>query len=416
MKAEIITVGTELLMGSVIDTNSPYLAQSLESIGIGTYYKQTIGDNKQRIKESLAVAIKRADIVILAGGIGPTRDDITKEAVAEALNLDLIIDQNHLSEIEVYFKHRGRTMTHLDQKQAQVFVGSTILPNDNGLALGCVMPINHQPNQQFIIILPGPPHELEWMVRYHLLPYLNRHIGQHPVIQSKFIDIKPIGEAYLAEKLDALIQNQTNPTMAIYAKEGQLQLRLTASASTDEESEQLLQELSRKIEAVLGKNQIIDSATSLEASIIHKLTQDNQTLSLAESLTGGLVSASLTSVPGAGEVLVGGFVTYQTSSKFKYLDIDLEFINRYSVVSAEVAKAMAWRCQQKSQSDYGLSLTGVAGPDSLDGHPVGQVFIGLATIGQQVYVKELNLGKQSRAKIRQTAKDEALKLLKQHLK
>lgn len=411
MKAEIITVGTELLMGTVLDTNSSYIARKLESLGIGTYFKQTVGDNPQRIQASLKTALDRSQLIIIAGGLGPTRDDITKEAVAAALGIDLMLDQAHLKEIETYFQERGRSMTTLDQKQAQILAHSKIFNNDNGLALGCANKFPYLDRFSYIIILPGPPRELELMVDRYLLTYLKDEFNQQPVIQSKYIEIKPMGEAYLADKLDELIQNQTNPTIAIYAKPNKLQLRLTATADSQQTAEKLLADLSDEIETRLGADQLLKEDETLEEMIIHKMTEEGTTLGLAESLTGGLVSSSLTTVPGAGEVLVGGFVTYQTSSKYKYLGIDLDFIDHYSVVSAEVAQAMAVNCQKKSQSDYGLSLTGVAGPDSLDGHPVGQVFIGLAQPDQQVLIKELNLGRQSRDKIRLLAKEEALKLL-----
>ena len=416
MKAEIITVGTELLMGTVLDSNSSYIARKLESLGIGTYFKQTVGDNPQRIQASLKTALDRSQLIIIAGGLGPTRDDITKEAVAAALGIDLMLDRAHLKEIETYFQERSRSMTALDQKQAHILANSKTFNNDNGLALGCAYKFPYLDRYSYIIILPGPPRELELMVDRYLLTYLKDEFNQQPVIQSKYIEIKPMGEAYLADKLDELIQNQTNPTIAIYAKPNKLQLRLTATADSQQTAEKLLADLSDQIENCLGVDQLLKEDETLEEMIIHKMTQEGITLGLAESLTGGLVSSSLTTVPGAGEVLVGGFVTYQTSSKYKYLGIDLYFINRYSVVSAEVAQAMAVNCQKKSQSDYGLSLTGVAGPDSLDGHPVGQVFIGLAQPDQQVLIKELNLGSQSRDKIRLLAKEEALKLLASVLK
>lgn len=417
MKAEIIAVGTELLMGYVINTNTSYISQQLLDIGIGTYYQQVVGDNEGRMLEAFEIAARRSDIIIISGGIGPTRDDVTKQVLSEYLNQPMIHHQRQLDKVEDYFSQRGRQLSHSDHRQALTFKNGETFFNEVGLACGTgyVKERSNLPNQYFIV-LPGPPYEMEHMMAHKVKVYLEKTVHEKIVIESLYLNFYGVGEARLAQQLDDLITAQENPTIAVYAQPRITTVRLTANGLTSEEALQKNLTMSEIIMERLGDHFIgYGDEHTFETRIVELLKQRNKDLSIAESLTGGLVMESLTRVAGASQVIKGGVVTYQTELKESLLQVNHALIEENSVVSAECATAMAEQCLIKCGSDLALSLTGVAGPDPIDTHPVGEVYISLAIKGQATRTKALELGYRPRQVIRSMAKNEALNLLRHYL-
>lgn len=416
MKAEIIAVGTELLMGYIINTNASDIAQGLLDIGIGTYYQSVVGDNKERIKESLEIASSRSDLIVLSGGLGPTDDDITKFVLADYLGEELFHDSNQLEMIESYFKNQNREITENNYRQALTISGGKTLNNNVGLSAGVIYTKKVDNKDKYYIVLPGPPFEMQHMLDEQVKPFIKNAVSDQGVITSKYINLYGVGESFVADTLDDLVKTQTNPTIAIYAKPKRVTVRLTSNSKTYEQSLESLDSLSEAIRKRFSNNFIgFGSNQTLEKYIIDELTKQKKTLSAAESLTGGLVLEKLTNTPGAGEVIKGGFVTYQTYQKEKILGISKELIEKYSVVSAEVAISMAEKTLTLTESDIAISLTGVAGPSSLEGHPPGEVFIALAANNHPTKVTQLNISNKPRHIVREVAEFEVLNLVREFL-
>lgn len=416
MKAEIIAVGTELLMGYIINTNASDIAQGLLDIGIGTYYQSVVGDNKERIKESLEIASSRSDLIVLSGGLGPTDDDITKFVLADYLGEELFHDSNQLEMIESYFKNQNREITENNYRQALTISGGKTLNNNVGLSAGVIYTKKVDNKDKYYIVLPGPPFEMQHMLDEQVKPFIKNAVSDQGVITSKYINLYGVGESFVADTLDDLVKTQTNPTIAIYAKPKRVTVRLTSNSKNYEQSLESLDSLSEAIRKRFSNNFIgFGSNQTLEKYIIDELTKQKKTLSAAESLTGGLVLEKLTNTPGAGEVIKGGFVTYQTNQKEKILGISKELIEKYSVVSAEVAISMAEKTLTLTESDIAISLTGVAGPSSLEGHPPGEVFIALATNNHPTKVTQLNISNKPRHIVREVAEFEVLNLVREFL-
>lgn len=416
MKAEIIAVGTELLMGYIINTNASDIAQGLLDIGIGTYYQSVVGDNKERIKESLEIASSRSDLIVLSGGLGPTDDDITKFVLADYLGEELFHDSNQLEMIESYFKNQNREITENNYRQALTISGGKTLNNNVGLSAGVIYTKKVDNKDKYYIVLPGPPFEMQHMLDEQVKPFIKNAVSDQGVITSKYINLYGVGESFVADTLDDLVKTQTNPTIAIYAKPKRVTVRLTSNSKNYEQSLESLDSLSEVIRKRFSNNFIgFGSNQTLEKYIIDELTKQKKTLSAAESLTGGLVLEKLTNTPGAGEVIKGGFVTYQTNQKEKILGISKELIEKYSVVSAEVAISMAEKTLTLTESDIAISLTGVAGPSSLEGHPPGEVFIALATNNHPTKVTQLNISNKPRHIVREVAEFEVLNLVREFL-
>ena len=415
MKAEIIAIGTELLMGYVVNTNASYISQSLLDIGIGTYYQQVVGDNDERIIEALALAASRSDLIILSGGIGPTRDDRTKLVLAEFLEEELSYDADQLKKVEMHYKKNNRIITEGDYQQALTISDSQTFFNEVGLAsgLGYSRLSQNTLKSQHFIVLPGPPFEMKHMMEKFAKPFIESQREDYEQIESLYINFYGLGEARVAQAIDDLIVSQTNPTLAIYAKPRLTTIRITASASNKLQAAELNQQAADKIIARLSEFYIgAGEHLSFEASVLGLLKEKKQTLSVAESLTGGMVMEELTAVSGASEVLKGGFVTYQNELKINLLGVNAATIDQYTVVSAEVAMEMAEQCLRKCHTDYALSLTGVAGPNPLEGHPAGRVFIALATKQKATQVIKLELVDKPRDIVREISKHEALNLLR----
>lgn len=383
--AEILSVGTELLLGQIVNSDAQYLSQQLSPMGINVYRHVTVGDNVERLKAALAECLQRADMVITTGGLGPTMDDLTKETVAEFFGLPMERDEATYAWLKDHFEKRGAVMSPNNAKQADFPKGSRILPNRNGTAPGCVV----EENGKVVIVLPGPPVELHDMFENAVLPYL--HSISEDVIVSKILRFFGIGESALEYQLRELIAAQTNPTIAPYAGMGEVTLRLTAKCRAREEAEGLIAPVEAAIMAQVGEYFYGYGKDTLDIVVARKLLERGRTLALAESCTGGMIAAKLVGYPGISEALLEGQVVYSNAAKVRRLGVKEQTLEQFGAVSEETAREMALGLRAQVGSDLALSVTGIAGPDGgTDEKPVGLVYIGLAQ-ESGVTVKKLNL-------------------------
>ena len=392
MHAEIIAVGTEILLGQIVDTNTRLVGQVLADLGIDVYYQTVVGDNEVRMKAAIDLAAKRSDLVILTGGLGPTKDDLTKQVVAAYLGKQLVEDEAAMLKIKRHFEISQRKMTANNRLQALYIEGSKPLANETGLAVGDFYQAEQGPD---FMLLPGPPSELRPMLFKVALPLLKQAYRQDQILSSRVLRFFGIGESQLASQLDDLIENQTNPTIAPYAKDNEVTLRLTASARDEQEAQHLLDGLESKIAKRCGQYLYgYGDDNSLAQVVMTKLIEKHLTITAAESLTGGQLQAALTSIPGASQAFMGGFVTYANYAKEKLLAIPAEVIDKHGSVSEQTAILMAEQAKQKLGADVGVSLTGVAGPNSLEGQPVGTVWIGIAYRNKAGYAQKFHFPRQ----------------------
>lgn len=374
LKAEIIAVGTELLMGQVVNTDSNFIAGRLCAAGIDSYYQTVVGDNAERLTETLARASERSDIVILSGGLGPTDDDLTKETLAEFLGLKLVFDQASLDNMKNYFEKNGRIMPESCLNQAYMPEGCMIFKNDFGTAPGCVC----EKDGRSYVILPGPPSELCPMFDGYVMPYL-LSLGQSP-IYSRVLRLYGIGESAAADRIKALMDAQDEVTIAPYAKECELTLRVSAKAETETAAREKMRATIDAIYRELGEYIYGEGDDqSLAGAVVALLKEKRLTVSFAESCTGGLLAELLTSVPGSSAVFEYGFVTYANRAKTDLLGVSRETLSRHGAVSAQCAGEMARGARARSAADLGVSITGIAGPGGgTEEKPVGTVYIALA--------------------------------------
>jgi nicotinamide-nucleotide amidase len=370
MNCELISVGTEILLGDILNTNVQYLSKALASIGIGVTHHTTVGDNSGRLLDALDIAFKRCDTVILTGGLGPTPDDLTKETCAEYFGKELYIDESIVKEIESYFTLKNITMPESNKKQALVPKDSIILENHNGTAPGFIM----ENQGKTIIILPGPPKEMVPMYRESVEPYLKKFTNE--VILSKNIRTFGIGESAMSEKVADLLQG-SNPTVAPYAKSGEALLRVTAKAECEQEAEKLMAPVIKEIENRLGDYIYGIDCGSIEEAVAKLLIERHETVAFAESCTGGLCAKRLTDISGASEIFHCGVVSYSNEIKHKVLGVKKETLDKYTAVSEQTAKEMAQGVRLMADSDYGVSITGYAGPGNDE--EVGTIYIGVST-------------------------------------
>ncbi|ADQ46548.1 competence/damage-inducible protein CinA [Caldicellulosiruptor kronotskyensis 2002] len=374
MVAEIICVGTELLLGQILNTNSQYLAQKLAELGIDLYFQTTVGDNMERLKMAIDIATKRADILIFTGGLGPTSDDITKEAVADYFGLKLVLDEDVLRRIEKFFERRQVMMPQINKKQAYVPENAKILHNKNGTAPGLII----EKDGKIAILLPGPPFEMQPMFEEEVLPYLEKFSKQK--IYSRVLKFVGIGESSIEEALKDLILSQTDPTMALYAKPFEVELRITTKKESVELAKSLLQSMEYRIRERLGEYIYGVDRQLLEEVVIGLLKEKKLKVSVAESCTGGLICNKLTNVPGASEVFDRGFIVYSNEAKMKLLGVPEQVLKEHGAVSSQTARFMAQGALSNSLADIALSVTGIAGPGGgSETKPVGLVYIGIAT-------------------------------------
>ncbi len=377
MVAEILSIGTELLLGQIVDTNAAYLARTLAALGIDVYHRMTVGDNEQRLLDALRTAAARADVIITSGGIGPTMDDLTKETIAKVFDEELVLDAESLAHVEGFFQRRGVTMPERNRKQALIYRNGRPIPNPNGTAPGALL----EKDGKIVISLPGPPREMVPMVENHVVPLLaERQTGQRMFLRSRVLRFIGIGESALEERVQDLMVG-TNPTIAPYAHVGEVHLRVTSKGPDEAEIERLLDGAEAQIRERVGQFIYATNDVSLEQAVVDGLRQAGRTLAVAESCTGGLLAQRLTSVPHSSEAFPGGIVSYQVPIKERVLGVPSERIEQYGVVSAEVAEAMAERARQLMETDIGIGITGWAGPTSESpGQPVGLVYIAIATL------------------------------------
>ena len=407
---EILSVGTELLLGNIANTDAQMLSQGLSELGLNVYYHTVVGDNPQRAKEAVAIAKKRADIIITTGGLGPTCDDLTKNVLAEAFGKKLVFDQGSADRITSYFTRTGRPMTENNLQQAMLPEGCTVLANDWGTAPGCAF----QAEGVHVIMLPGPPSECRPMFRYRAMPYLQSL--SEGVIASHTLKLFGIGESSMEAQLRVQMNAMSNPTLAPYAKEGECELRVTAKAPTDAEAQALLKPTVEQIKKLFGAKVYGVDVSSLEEVVLALLKEKNLTLGTAESCTGGLIAKRITDVPGASQVFKGGVVSYTNEVKAGMLGVPQQLLDQHGAVSAQVAQAMAEGARKVLGCDIALSSTGVAGPDKDDrGNEVGTMFVAIAAPGG-TYVRALKLGNRPvRARLRTQTAHHALDLARRYL-
>ncbi|RAV22779.1 competence/damage-inducible protein A [Paenibacillus contaminans] len=387
MKAEIIAVGTELLMGQIVNTNAQFLSQQCTAIGVGVYYQTVVGDNESRLRQALETARQRADVIICTGGLGPTQDDLTKDVLAAFLNRSLIVHQPSMDYMTEFFRGRGIAMVESNAKQALMLKGSDPLPNDTGLAVGVAL----TQDDTHYILLPGPPKEMKPMFERYGTGWLLGLMGGEQPLYSKMLKFAGIGESLLEHKLIDLIDKQTDPTIAPYAKEGEVTLRLTTRAGSLSEADAKMADTEREIRERLGEYLYADRDVPIEQVIVDRLIELGLSLSAAESCTGGMLSDMITSVPGSSEAYHGGLITYTNRLKHALLGIPMELLEgdgAPGAISERTAREMAERLLERTGTDFALSVTGVAGPSPSEGKPVGLVYIGFARRGGETVAIE----------------------------
>lgn len=415
MIVELISVGTEILMGNIVNTNAAYLSEKCAELGMSIYHQVTVGDNEGRLFKAVETGLERADIVILTGGLGPTEDDITKEVAAKVLGKALIEDARTRERIAEYFKGReNNAIPESNWKQAMVIEDSIILDNDNGTAPGMIGERKDaEGNSKRVILLPGPPNEMKPMFENAVIPYLQQ-LNPY-VFYSEMVKICGIGESQAEEKILDLIDNQTNPTIAPYAKTGQVHFRVTAKAETMEEAKKLVMPVTEELKKRFGDNiYTTEEAEQLEEKVVSMLKERNYKISTAESLTGGLLAGTIVNVAGSSTVFGEGYITYANEAKEKILGVSHKTIEQFGVVSEETAFEMAQGVCKASGAEVGIAVTGIAGPDGgTKEKPVGTVYIGCCLKGK-VTVRQYQY-KGNRQKIRDNTVISALDLVRRLL-
>lgn len=416
MKAEIIAVGTEILTGQITNTNAQFLSEEFAKLGIDVFFQTAVGDNEERLLSVIDLASKRSELVVLCGGLGPTEDDLTKQTLAKYLGRDLVFDEQANKRLDEFFATRPQfARTANNERQAQLIEGSIPLQNSTGLAVGGVLEVNGVT----YVVLPGPPSELKPMVLDSLVPLLS---GDHKQLYSRVLRFFGIGESQLVTVLADLIDNQTDPTIAPYAKTGEVTLRLSTKADDVTSAKAKLDALEHKILAKKTLNSIpleqllygYGDDNNMARVVFDLLKKKHKTITAAESLTAGLFQSSIADFSGSSSVFNGGFVTYSIEEKSKMLQIPLEKLQEHGVVSHFTAEKMAEQSRKLTDADFGIGLTGVAGPDSLEGHPAGTVFIGIAT-REKVHSIRVLIGGRRRSDVRHIACLYAFNLVRQAL-
>ncbi len=389
MIAEILCIGTELLIGDIVNTNAAYLSKRLSEHGFDVLYHSVCGDNKERLEKTVRHAFTRCDLLVTTGGLGPTYDDISMELCAKALGLSMYTDNRVVEQLKSYFAKTGKVMTDNNLKQALIPEGATVLMNDFGTAPGIAL----EKDGKVLVMLPGPPREMKPMLENQVLPYLSRFTNH--VLVSSNINIIGMGESTVEDKLRDLMINSQNPTLAPYVNEGEVRIRVTASGKTADEAKRLVEKTVSEVKNILGRVVYDVDSPSIEHSLVKLLIQKNKTISTCESCTGGLVSAAITAVPGSSEVFGYGVCTYANEAKMRLVGVKKETLEAYGAVSEQTAKEMADGVRKFSGSDIAVSLTGIAGPGGgTVEKPVGLVYLGVSA-GDKLYAKKMLLGQHS---------------------
>jgi nicotinamide-nucleotide amidase len=406
MTVEIICVGTEILMGNIVNTNAAFLAEGCAALGLNNYFQTVVGDNEERLTWAFKTAIERSDIVLVSGGLGPTEDDLTKEVAAKVTGHKLIEDEFSRKAIEEFFKKKGTKPTKNNWKQALIPEGGRAIPNPNGTAPGILL----EEKKCTLILMPGPPAELRPMFEQQVAPYLAERSEQ--VIVSKTVKLCGVGESKAEELIKDLIDSQSNPTIATYAKIGEVHIRVTAGAESEKEAKKLLKPVVKEIKSRFG-NKVYSSEVdeTLEEAVVALLLENNLTVATAESCTGGLLSGRLINVPGVSESLKTGVVTYSNKAKRKLLGVKKTTLQKHTAVSRQCAEEMVKGLASMSKADLCVSITGYAGPVAEEGQEIGLVYIGCGLKGK-VRVKEYHFTG-NRQMIRDRAVVQALVLMRE---
>lgn len=407
LKAEILAVGTEILLGDIVNTNAQFLAKELANMGITVQHQAVVGDNPQRLKEAMEQALSRSDILITSGGLGPTQDDITKEMAAEVFGKKMYLHQESMDRLKEHFK--GRYMAETNNKQAYMPEGSIVLKNNNGTAPGCII----EENSKIIIVLPGPPREIKPMFTESVIPFLAEKTNC--TLLSKEIHIVQVGESRASEVMDDIIKNSINPTVAPYAKDNEMLFRVTARGKDKAECEKIMEPVVNEIYNRLGDYIYGEDDETLVSSIMKILEERKWTLATAESCTGGMVASRIVDYAGASKAFVNGMVTYTNESKSRLLGVKCDTLEKWGAVSSQTAEEMCLGVAKVSNTNVGISTTGVAGPGGGTAEkPVGLVYIGVAINGKAT-VERLDIHLGSRNRIRSYATARVLALLRQEL-
>ena len=397
MKAEIIAVGTEILLGDIVNTNSAYLAKELALLGIDVYHQSCVGDNEQRLMDTFSEGLKRSDIIITTGGLGPTSDDITKEVACKMFEQEMELDEKSLEKIQQFFKNIGIDMTENNKKQAYFPKNSIILENENGTAPGAIL----TKDKKIIIILPGPPKEMVPMFEYKVKPYLKGM--NEEVLISRTLKFFGIGESTLESKIIDIVQEQSNPTVAIYVSNMELRLRITAKAENEDRANKIIIPIIKKVKARVGEFIYAEDNIPIEEVVSKILVEKNLTIATAESCTGGLVSSTLINYPGISSVFIEGCVTYSNESKINRLGVSENTLIKYGAVSEETAREMAEGIAKNLNTNVAISTTGIAGPGGgTTDKPVGLVYIGIYINGKTTVKKYILQGNRQDIRLRAT--------------
>jgi nicotinamide-nucleotide amidase len=404
LEAEIVSIGTEILLGEILDTNAQYIAAHLPALGIGLYRMTQIGDNQERLANVLRDAWSRSDIVFCTGGLGPTEDDVTRDAIADVLGEQVYVDERLEAELRAGFARRGnRSMPERNIKQAWLTPSTQAIENPHGTAPGWWA----EQHGKIIVAMPGPPAEMTRMWDAEVEPRLAR-LSTGVVIVSRTIKTGGIGEGQVDEMVSPLLKS-TNPSIGVYAKADGIHLRITARANQSAEAYRLIEPVEAQVKAILGSAIWGLDGDTLESAVVKMLAKRGLTIATMESCTGGLLASTITDAPGASDVFVGGVVTYETSTKEDF-GVPRDIVERFGVISAETALAMASAVRRDIKADIGVGITGVAGPAEFEGHPVGEVHIALDD-GKQPELVQINFP-QRREAVKRRAVPSALQLIR----
>lgn len=406
MTVELISVGTEILLGNIVNTNAAYLSEKFAALGLSCYYQSVVGDNEERLAEAIQTAVNRSDFVVLSGGLGPTRDDLTKETTAKVLGKELVMDENQRERIQSYFERMGREIPDNNWKQAMVPEGCIVINNDNGTAPGIIC----EAKNASVILLPGPPGELIPMFEKDIVPYIQKFVPG--IIFSQTVKICGIGESKVETMVQDLIENQTNPTIAPYAKTGEVHLRVTARAEDEKHAKKLMKPMIKELKSRFGAFiYTTEDEVTLEKSVVDLLKANHLTVSCAESCTGGMLSARLINVAGVSDVYKSGYITYSNKAKRRILGVKKGLLEKQGAVSAAVAGEMAKGTALFSKADVTVAITGIAGPDGgTEEKPVGLVYIACNVKGT-ITVEEFHFTG-NRNKVRESSVSAALGLMR----
>ncbi|WP_182199222.1 competence/damage-inducible protein A [Paraliobacillus salinarum] len=410
-KAEVIGVGTELLLGQIANTNAQWISEKLANLGINTFYHQVVGDNLDRVVDCFEAAARRSDFVFVTGGLGPTDDDLTREAFAKLSDKELVLNEQVLNDIATFFKKSKHQMTKNNYKQAMTFEDAVIIPNPIGTAPGMI----HTHGDSTFVFMPGVPREMKRMMSTFVIDYFKEKFELMDVIQSRMLRFIGIGESYLEEEIHSIISRQSNPTIAPLATDGEVGVRITAKAETIERANQLIQQTEKELLDIVGSYFYGYDETSIDKAVLSLLNEQNKTIAGAESLTGGLFADALVSNPGSSNAFLGSFVSYAVGAKQDVLGVSEQTVNNHGVVSQQCAEEMATNAANLLSADVAISFTGVAGPEQSEGKEVGTVYISIYADGKVMETNAYHFSGE-RNYIRKRSVKKGLELLYRYLK